>query len=283
MQAAVERRPTLFLILVLAFLFVLMASNPQTRQGGEQQTLLIRSVIRVVAPILKGVDTAYSSVTNVYYGYLDMRRAVSENAQLRRKIADLTAENVSLRGENSELARVRALLGYTETTDVPATLARVVMIDSAGSFKSLVLDRGSSSGIEINDPVISSDGLVGRVVLTTANVSKVQLLLDPDASAGVMFERTRRQGVARGKGSSNLAIAFVPVTADVVVGDRVFTAGIDGIYPPGIPVGRVTRVEKGKDLFTAVTCPPSADFTSLEELIVLRIKKLDPAVIEFKP
>ncbi|MFA6956458.1 MAG: rod shape-determining protein MreC [Thermoanaerobaculia bacterium] len=283
MQTAAERRPTLFLIVVLASLFLLMSTNARTRRIEDQRTFLVRGVVRLFAPVLEAVDWAYSRVSDTWNGYVDMRTAVRENVELRRRIAGLTTENVGLRNRNVEISRLRAILGYSEEVDLPATLARVVMIDTGGRFKSLILDRGSDEGIRVNDPVLSAEGLVGRVVLTTPSVSKVQLIIDGDSSVGVHFERTHRQGVVRGTGSDELAMAFVPFTADVVAGDRVFTAGIDGTYPRGILVGKVTSVEKGKDLFKTVRCAPATDFSSLEDLIVLSPRPIDPAATEFRP
>jgi rod shape-determining protein MreC len=282
MQTAAERRPTLFLIVVLASLFLLMSSNARTRRVEDQRTFLVRGVMRAFAPVLEAVDLGYVNLLDAWHGYFDMRAEVRENVELRRRLAELTAENVGLRDRNVEISRLRAIVGYSEQTDLPATLARVVMIDTGGRFKSLILDRGSDEGIRVNDPVLSSEGLVGRVVLTTPSVSKVQLIIDGDSSVGVHFERTQRQGVVRGTGGEELALAFVSFTADVAPGDRVFTAGIDGTYPRGILVGRVTAVEKGKDLFKTVRCEPATDFSRLEDLIVLSPKRLDPAATEFK-
>lgn len=283
MQTVAERRPTLFLIVVLASLFLLMSTNSRTRRVEDQRTFLVRGVVRTFSPVLEAVDWGYVNVLDAWHGYFDMRAAVHENVALQRRLAELTAENVGLRNRNVEISRLRAILGYSEEIDLPATLARVVMIDTAGRFKSLILDRGSDEGIRVNDPVLSAEGLVGRVVLTTPSVSKVQLIVDGDSSVGVHFERTHRQGVARGTGSDELAMAFVPFTADVVPGDRVFTAGIDGTYPRGILVGKVTSVEKGKDLFKTVLCAPATDFSRLEDLIVLRPRRIDPAATEFAP
>lgn len=283
MQTAAERRPTLFLIVVLASLFLLMSTNSRTRRVEDQRTFLVRGVVRVFAPVLEAVDWGYSRLSDTWNGYVDMRAAVKENVDLRKRLAGLTTENVGLRNRNVEISRLRAILGYSEEIDLPATLARVVMIDTGGRFKSLILDRGSDEGIRVNDPVLSAEGLVGRVVLTTPSVSKVQLIIDGDSSVGVHFERTHRQGVVRGTGSDELAMAFVPFTADVVPGDRVFTAGIDGTYPRGILVGKVTSVEKGKDLFKTVRCSPATDFSSLEDLIVLSPRRIDAPAMEFRP
>jgi rod shape-determining protein MreC len=283
MQTAAERRPTLFLIVVLASLFLLMSTNSRTRRVEDQRTFLVRGVVRLFAPVLEAVDWGYANVLDAWNGYFDMRAAVRENVDLRRRIAALTTENVGLRNRNVDISRLRAILGYSEEIDLPATLARVVMIDTGGRFKSLILDRGSDEGIRVNDPVLSAEGLVGRVVLTTPSVSKVQLIIDGDSSVGVHFERTHRQGVARGTGGDDLAMAFVPFTADVVPGDRVFTAGIDGTYPRGILVGKVTSVEKGKDLFKTVRCSTATDFSRLEDLIVLSPRRIDAAATEFRP
>ncbi|MGK2860087.1 MAG: rod shape-determining protein MreC [Thermoanaerobaculia bacterium] len=282
MQTSAERRPTLFLIVVLASLFLLMSANSRTRRIEDQRTFLVRGVVRLFAPVLEAVDWAWVNVADAWHGYFDMRSAVRENLGLRRRLAELTAENVSLRDRNVDISRMRAILGYSESVDVPATLARVVMLDTGGRFKSLILDRGSGEGIRVNDPVLSAEGLVGRVVLTTPSVSKVQLILDGDSSVGVHFERTRRQGVVRGTGGDDLTMAFVPFTADVAPGDRVYTAGIDAVYPRGILVGKVISVERGKDLFKTVTCAPATDFSSLEDLIVLRTPRIDPAATEFR-
>ena len=283
MQTAAERRPTLLLIVVLGFLILFMSANSRTRRTGDERTFLVRGVVRLFAPVLEAVDWAYVNVSDAYNGYFAMRRAVHENDALHRRIAELTAENVALRSRNVDLSRLRAILGYSESVDLPATLARVVMIDTGGRFKSLILDRGSNEGIRVNDPVLSAEGLVGRVVLTTPSVAKVQLILDGGSSVGVHFERTRRQAVARGTTEDDLSVAFVPFTADVVPGDRIFTAGIDGVYPRGILVGTVTSVEKGKDLFKTVHCAPSSDFSSLEDLIVLRTERIESAATEFAP
>jgi rod shape-determining protein MreC len=283
MQTAAERRPTLFLIVVLASLFLLMSTNSRTRRVEDQRTFLIRGLVGLFAPVLEAVDWGYVNVLDAWNGYFDMRAAVKENVALKHRLAELTAENVELRSRNVEIARLRAILGYSETTDLPATLARVVMLDTGGRFKSLVLDRGSNEGIRVNDPVLSADGLVGRVVLTTPSVSKVQLIIDGDSSVGIHFERTRRQGVARGMAGSELSLEFIPFTADVVPGDRIYTAGIDGTYPKGILVGRVTAVEKDKDLFKSVRCAPAADFSTLEDLIVLSPPRLPQSATEFAP
>jgi rod shape-determining protein MreC len=111
----------------------------------------------------------------------------------------------------------------------------------------------------------------------------VQLVTDGNSSAGVLVDRTRRQGVLRGDGSSGAQLYDIPSLADVRPGDVVMTAGIDGIYPKGIPVGVVTKAEKGQDLFKTITVRPSVDFGSLEEVIILHTRKVPNDVVRYTP
>ena len=131
----------------------------------------------------------------------------------------------------------------------------------------------------------SSDlnGLIGRVVLTTKDMSKVQLVTDGNSSVGVLIERTRRQGVLRGDGSGSAQLFDIPSLADVQPGDNVVTAGIDGIYPKGIPVGVITKAEKGQDLFKTITVRPSIDFGAIEEVIILHTRKIPNDVVRYAP
>jgi rod shape-determining protein MreC len=162
-------------------------------------------------------------------------------------------------------------------------MAQTIMLDTAGRFKSIIIDRGSSGGVEVNDVIANANGLIGRVVLTTKDLSKVQLVTDNNCSVGALIERTRRQGVVRGNGSTSLQMSDIPSLADVAPGDRVLTAGIDGVYPRGIPMGLVTKAEPGQSLFKTVTVKPSVDFGAIEEVIVIHTRKVPPGIVRYTP
>lgn len=283
MQSAVERRPTLLLVLVLGVLFIVMSSSSRTRRSAEDRTLLGRTVTTILSPVPKGVDNTFTWVRDIYLGYIDLRHAADENGMLKRRLAQLAAENVQLRGASGEVSRMRELLGYAESLKTPATFGRIVMIDTAGPFKSIVIDRGAAHGVHINDAVVNSDGLIGRVVLTTSDVSKVQLIVDVGSSVGIAIERTRRQAIARGVGTMALDLAFVPAKSDVQAGDRIITGGIDGVYPKGIVVGTIRSVAEGSDLFADIVADPAVDFTTMEDVIILSTPKVDREAAEYVP
>jgi len=250
---------------------------------GETRTMFERTVMTIFSPVPKTVNWVGQSASDLYHGYLDMRRAVNENVALHRKVIQLTTENLELRQSETDLNRLRSLLGYSEQLSMPTTMAQAIMLDTAGRFKSIIIDRGSSTGVQVNDAVVNAGGLIGRVVLTTKDMAKVQLVTDSNSSVGVLIERTRRQGVLRGDGSGGAQLYDVPSLADIQPGDVVLTAGIDGIYPKGIPVGLVTRAEKGQDLFKNIAVRPSVDFGTIEEVIVLHTRKIPNAVLRYAP
>src|SRR5688572_27051386 len=197
----IPRRPTLLFIVVLSLLFVLMSLSSRTRYIGDTRTLFERTVMTVFSPVPKAVNWAGGSAEDMYHGYLDMRRAVNENLELRRKVASLTTENVKLRQTDSDLRRLRNLLQYSEQFNMQTSMAHTIMIDTSGRFKAVIIDRGSGDGVEVNDAIVNANGLIGRVILTTNDLAKVQLVTDNNSAIGSLVERTRRQGVVRGNGT----------------------------------------------------------------------------------
>jgi rod shape-determining protein MreC len=279
----IPRRPTLLFIVVLSLLFVLMSLSSRTRYLGETRTMFERSVMTIFAPVPKAVNWIGSTAADMYHGYLDMRHSVAENVELHHKVDRLTTDNLRLRQSEGDLRRLRTLLGYSEQFTSPTVMAQAIMLDISGRFKSIIIDRGSSAGIEVDDAVVNDGGLIGRVVLTTKDMSKVQLVSDSNSAVGVLIDRTRRQGVLRGDGGGGAQLYDVPSLADVQPGDTVLTAGIDGVYPKGIPVGVVTRAEKGQDLFKTITVKPMVDFGSIEEVIIIHTRKIPADVMRYTP
>jgi rod shape-determining protein MreC len=128
--------------------------------------------------------------------------------------------------------------------------------------------------------VISPAGVVGRVILPSRRASKVQLLIDRNAAAGALIERTRVQGVVMGIGDGMLRLQYVPGTADVKTGDLVVTSGIDGIYPKGFVIGTIDHADRGVGAYHEIIVRPAVDFSRLEEVLIVRTPPPSRAVIE---
>jgi rod shape-determining protein MreC len=279
----IPRRPTLLFIVVLCLLFVLMSLSSRTRYIGETRTMFERTVMTIFSPVPKAVNWMGQTASDMYHGYLDMRRAVNENVALNRKVAQLTTDNLRLQQSQGDVSRLRQLLGYADQFTMKTTMGTAIMLDTSGRFKSIIIDRGSNAGVEVNDTVVNANGLIGRVVLTTKDMAKVQLVTDSNCSVGTLVERTRRQGVMRGDGAGGAQMYDVPALADIQPGDTVLTAGIDGIYPKGIPVGTVFKADKGQDLFKQILVRPAVDFGAVEEVIVIHTRKIPDQVVRYAP
>jgi len=279
----IPRRPTLLFIVVLCLLFVLMSLSSRTRYIGETRTMFERTVMTIFSPVPKSVNWMGQTASDMYHGYLDMRRAVNENVALNRKVAELTTNNLRLQQSQGDVSRLRQLLGYSDELTMKTTMGTAIMLDTSGRFKSIIIDRGSNAGVEVNDTVVNANGLIGRVVLTTKDMAKVQLVTDNNCSVGALVERTRRQGVMRGDGAGGAQLYDIPALSDIQPGDTVLTAGIDGIYPKGIPVGTIVKAEKGQDLFKQIAVRPAVDFGAVEEVIVIHTRKIPDQVVRYAP
>src|SRR5258708_1392684 len=223
----IPRRPTLLFIVVLVMLLVLMSLSSRTRYLGETRTLFERTVMTIFSPVPKTVNAVGQSTSDLYHGYFDMRHAVNENLALKKQVVDLTTENLKLRQSEGDLRRLRSLLGYADQFSMPTTMAQVIMLDTSGRFKSMIVDRGSNDGISVNDPVVNADGLIGRAVLTTKDLAKIQLLTDSNFAVGALVERTRRQGILRGDGAEGAQLYDIASLTDLQAGGQGLNARID--------------------------------------------------------
>jgi rod shape-determining protein MreC len=141
----------------------------------------------------------------------------------------------------------------------------------------VTIDKGTRDGIQSDMAVLAPGGVVGRIVVPSLRAAKVQLLIDRNAAAGAVIERSRAQGVVVGGGDERLRLEYVSELADVVVGDIVMTSGIDGIFPKGFVVGTVDEVEKSGNAYKRIVVKPALDFRSLEAVLVVTQTGTDAA------
>jgi len=156
----------------------------------------------------------------------------------------------------------------------------VIAAAATPDFRTVTIGKGTSAGLRPDMAVIAPDGVVGRVIVPSARAAKVQLLVDRNAAAGALVERTRAQGVAMGQGDQFLRLDYLSATAEVKVGDIVVTSGIDGIYPKGFVIGTIDLVEKSGSTYKKIRIRPSVDFNGLEDVLVVLTP---PAVDEPMP
>lgn len=255
----------LLVVVLVAQLFLIAAQLPGPGGGGS---MLEASLVRAIAPLGRLIDGGYDALEGLGEGLKLRRTLLEENRQLKQELARQRARAMEAWRLEQDLERLSRALDYVGTELGPLRAADVVFVDHRPFQRTLVLWMGGEAA-ERNQPVVAVDGLVGRVVLPAGAYAKVQLVTDRAASVGAMIERTRRQGVARGVGAGSLELDFVSLQADVQVGDRVVTAGIDGIYPRGLPVGTVVEVRPGEELFHRIRLRPAVDMGQLDLVYLL--------------
>lgn len=258
------------LILALALLVAFALMTLQVRHDRAALSFARQAILFVVSPFIKVTAVTAGSLGRVWHDYVDLRALREENQRLQQESAILHRRISQLEEYALETQRLQGLLAMRETSRANYLAARIVGKDATNWFKTLLIDRGSQAGLRRNLPVVAPDGLVGRVIEVTPYTAKVQLITDPVSASGGLLQRTRVTGIVSGNLGAGLKVRYLPLLADVAVGDEVVTSGMGGVFPKGIPVGRVVAVErKSGALFQEAVLQPKVDLGRLEEVLIL--------------
>ena len=239
------------------------------RSTEDQSSRLIRVwAVSAVTPFEKAIVRLQNGVTGIWQNYFYLRGVRRENRALQDQLQQLQIEQVRLKQDAQQARRLQALLGFKEQYIAQTVAAQV--IGSSGSEQSRIvyLDKGSDAGLKRDMPVITADGVVGKVLNVWDSTSQVLLLSDQTSGVGAILEESRLQGVLKGKASGELVLDKVMPDEAVKPGDRVLTSGGDQIFPKGLLVGTVAKVSKGSE-FLQISVKPAAALTHLEEVLVI--------------
>jgi rod shape-determining protein MreC len=221
---------------------------------------------------------------NPFRFFVHARELWGENQTLRRQALLLSQENAYLKEAMQENIRLRKLLGFKERETRPVIAAEVVGRGTPLLPNRLLLNLGSDDGIKYQSPVVTSDGLVGRIIRVGYTCSVVGTLLDRNMGVAAMLQRNRTDGIVHWDGGLGLWMDYVQVSASVLKGDTVISSGEGGIYPKGLMIGIVREVKNAPDgLFRLIKVRPSVDFKRLEEVFILdpdqwAIESMEPGV-----
>lgn len=264
--ARYRRAVILTTALVLSFLLMTL----QVRHESGVVTFTRQALLFVVSPFIKVTSATIRGVTGTWRDYVDLRALREENKRLQLETTTLKRRLEQLQDQALETQRLERLLAMRQASRAEFLTARVVGKDATNWFKTILLDRGSLEGIRRNQSVLAPDGLVGRVVEVTPSSARVQLLTDPVSAVGGLIQRTRVTGIVSGNLGAGARVRYLPLMADVAVGDEVLTSGMGGVFPKGILIGRITSVErKSGALFQEATLQSAVDLSRLEEVLIL--------------
>jgi rod shape-determining protein MreC len=266
-----SRRRSVLILLVLTSI-TLITIDARSNGGGVTRT--VRDAARdTMAPVQSAVDDVLSPVADWFDGVAQSGNLKDENRTLRRELAQARGEAAQSRAVRRENQELRKLAQLPLTQNLPGVNAQVIA-GSPGNFESTVtLDRGSDVGIATGMPVVTGDGLVGRVVQASGKRATVLLLTDPSSGVAVRLEKSGGTGVASGRAGSNLlGLDFVNPTFKVTKNELVSTAD-SSRYPPNIPVGRVASVKTSPGAIEqTILVQPLADIARSSVVRVLKFR-----------
>ena len=262
----IRRRTGYFFLAVIVGHVILISAQVTTKRGVP---MLEAAVFGVFSEVQRAANSVTMGVRGTWQDYFALQQVRTENEQLKQQVADLRVRLQEERNLAEQSQSLQKLLDLKTSTSLKTTGAGVIAGGASPEFRTITIDRGTNGGLRADMAVIAPAGVVGRVIQPNGRAAKVQLLIDRNAAAGALIERTRAQGVVVGTGADELRMDYVAGTADVKVGDTVVTSGIDGIYPKGFVIGQIQSVSRGGGQYSAIVIRPAVDFTSLEAVLIV--------------
>jgi rod shape-determining protein MreC len=260
-------------IFVLLSLILLSLSIGKGQEWNPAETL----AIEITAPIQKLFIGTIHLVRGIWRNYLFLVDARSENLSLKAKINRLKIENSMYQELLLTDRRLQDLLRFQEHTDAPLLPAMVTGWDSSGLFKSVIINKGKRDGVEINMPVVHSQGVVGKVISVAPRYAQVLLVIDQNCAIDGLVQGSRGRGTLKGEGSGECYFDYVIKTCDIKRGDIIITSGLGGLFPKGLHLGTVREIEDSPyKLFKDVKVAPAVDFNTLEEVLLIMKQDMVP-------
>jgi rod shape-determining protein MreC len=282
MESVLGRYRNLIILVGVLFLQVLgLAVQVKRGSADVEKTRLIRIwAVGAISPFERCLVWVENSGSNVWHNYFYLHGVRAENRQLKEQIEQMRLEQVRLSEDAAQAHRLQTLLAFKEQYIAKTVAAQVIGSSGSDLSRVIYIDKGDDAGLKRDMAVITADGIVGKILVVYPFVSQVLLINDQSSGVGVILEKSRLQGVLRGTANGEVVLERVMSDEQVPVGETVLTSGGDQIFPKGMPVGTVSKVANGKDLFLNIKVKPAADLSKLEEVLVLAEKQDRQATAE---
>ncbi len=255
-----------FLLTAILILIISMA-------GRKEFTAPHKFGLEVIGPFQTAISKVSNYVGGFWENYLALLNVSEENKQLRQELLQYKTANIEYREAVATNVRLQKLLELKESLPPPTLTAEIVGKDPSLWFRTLTINRGSSDGVQKGMPVVTVAGVVGQILTSSPNYSKVLLATDPNSAIDVITQKKRVQGIAKGLGRDAFGLHYVLKSAEIEKEDYVLTSGLGGVFPKGLMVGTVSEIKKSRrGMFQNIEIEPSVDFAQLEYLIIIMKK-----------
>ena len=230
------------------------------RGGFSTITMPFRMAGSAIAMPFQGIGNIFSNLTADQQTLSDLK---AENEQLRSRNAELEETNQSTQ-------RLQGLLDLKNTYNLQSTGARVISGSTDSFNNTIVIDKGTSSGLAVGMPVVDSGGVIGQIIECGPTTSTVRLITDEKSGVAAMVQSSRAQGMLMGSASRQITLNLINTNQKVAVGDTVVTSGLGGVFPKGLPLGKVTSVEAAPgSLYYTIVVEPYGNVSTNEEVMVI--------------
>jgi len=230
-----------------------------------------RFVLNIVSPFQNIITNTMRYAQNVWRGYFFLVSTERENINLKRELSRLIQKSNEYHEIELANIRLRNLLEFRQTVSSPTVAAEVIGADPSPWYRTIIINKGKSDGIRKGLPVVIPEGVVGQVIDTGSNYSKVLLIIDQNSAVDAIVQKNRARGIVKGVSSDKCILKYVVRRHDIEPGDNIVTSGFDGVFPGGLYIGYVEKISQGgAGLFHEVEITPYADFEKIEEVLVLK-------------
>lgn len=266
-----------FYLIIVALILIPILSLNTTSKVPTEFNFIDKTVVFITGPLQSAITFTVDRTARFFQNYLFLIHLKQEYAAVIEENRKLLSSIHALKEIEAENQRLRALLQFQTKINEQKLTAQIISKDVTTEFRSIRLNKGSQSGIQRGMAVVTHEGIVGKVLRTTADYADVITVLDNLSAIDSIVQRSRARGVLEGATDWTCILKYVLRTDDVEVGDTIVSSGLDGIYPKGLLLGTVIKVsKKNYGITQEVEVKPSVDFSKLEEVLV--ILKPDPHV-----
>ena len=262
------RNTTILVAVLFAQIIGLAVQVKKPTEAGPMR-LLRYWVVSAITPLERAAVNTSRGIRGIWSDYLYLRGVRAENRALHEQIDQMRINEVRLQQDADQARRLQSLLAFKEQFISQTVAAQVIGSSGSEQSRILYIDKGASDGIQPDMAVISPRGIVGKVLRVFHGSSQVLEISDQSSGVGAILEKSRLQGILRGSAAGEVSMQYVMSDEKVEPGERVLTSGGDRIFPKGLPVGTVTAVHPGRDLFLNIRVKPTADLARLEEVLVI--------------
>lgn len=251
---------------VIFVCLVLLTLQTRGQASGAADVVAV-----VTTPVHTVLTRVYRATFGLWATYLDWKDVRNENTRLREEIRKFRIDGLVVAEVQDENRRLRRLLDLRARLPLDTLAGEVIAREWGGWVRSLTVNRGRGDNVTRLTAAITPDGLIGRVVDVRLGVSIVQVLTDPASTVGAHAVRTRTPGIVEGEPRGTMRLKFMARDGNQIqVGDLIVTAGQGGVFPRGLPVGRVRAIDdRGAALFHYAALEPVVDFARVDEVLLL--------------